>query len=157
MTEMAQHPKVEYIRMYTDGSAARKLEVAAPARKVRFHHRKKQKNILLHVDPIAVAGSVMAVFMLVVMIISTVNLCVVQKETLRLENYVTQLRTENATLRAEYEAGYDIEQIERSALALGMVPRDQVRHVTVQIEEPQAQQTGDFWYQLRTFLTGLFA
>ena len=154
---MAQHPKVEYIRMYTDGSAARKLEVVTPAKKVRFAHPKKQKKILLYVDPIAVAGMVMAVVMLTVMLVSAINLCNVQKQTIALENYVTQLRTENATLRAEYEAGYDIESIERSALGIGMVPSEQVQHIKLYVAPTQTQENAGGWNGFATFLAGLFA
>ena len=154
---MAQHPKVEYIRMYTDGSAARKLEIAAPVKSAKVPRSKKHKKILVYVDPIAIAGIAMAVIMLVVMATSVVNLYGLQKETLALENYLTDLRTENSTLRAEYESNINLSQVEKTALSLGMVPREEVRHVTVQVEAPAQQEATGVFTQMRMLLTGLFA
>ena len=154
---MAQHPKVEYIRMYTDGSAARKLEIAAPVKKAKVPHSKKQKKILVYVDPVALAGIAVAVIMLVVMVVSVFNLYTIQQETAALENYVNALQIENAELRAAYESDLDLGEVERTALALGMVPREEVRHVTVYPEAAETQETPGAWQQLRTFLTGLFA
>ena len=154
---MAQHPKVEYIRMYTDGSAARKLEIAAPVKKASAPRTRKQKKILVYVDPVAIAGIAVAVIMFVVIAASVINLYGVQQETAVLERYVTDLRAENAVLLSEYESNIDLAKIEKTALALGMVPREEVRHVTVQVEASAAQETTDTWGQVRTFLTGLFA
>ena len=154
---MAQHPKVEYIRMYTDGSAARKLEIAAPVKKVKAPRARKQKKILLYVDPVAFAGIAVAVIMFAVMAFSVVNLYSLQRETAVLESYVTDLRVENAELRAEYESNIDLKSIEKTALSLGMVPREEVRHVTVQVETQNTEEAAGGWEQLRTFLTGLFA
>ena len=154
---MAQHPKVEYIRMYTDGSAARKLEIAAPVKKAKAPRTRKQKKILVYVDPVALAGIAVAVIMLVIMAASVVNLYTIQQETVALENYVTALRTENAQLLTEYESNIDLNRIEQTALSLGMVPREEVRHVTLKLESPAKQDAPNVWEQVRTFLTGLFA
>ena len=154
---MAQHPKVEYIRMYTDGSAARKLEIAAPVKHAKAPRARKLKKILVYVDPVALAGIAVAVIMLVVMMASAVNLYSLQMETAVLENYVNDLQVENAELRAQYESDLNLNEIERTALALGMVPREEVRHVTVQLEAVETGETPDVWQQFRTFLTGLFA
>ena len=154
---MAQHPKVEYIRMYTDGSAARKLEISAPVKPAKAPRTKKQKKILVYVDPVALGGIAVAVIMLVVMLASVLNLYSIQQETVALENYVTELRTENVELRAEYESNINLKKIEKTALALGMVPREAVRHVTVHPETPEVQETPGAWQWFRTFLTGLFA
>jgi len=43
------------------------------------------------------------------------------------------------------------------ALALGMVPRDQVKHVQVDVSAPAPATQPDIWQQLYTFLTDLFA
>ena len=154
---MAQHPKVEYIRMYTDGSAARKLEIAAPVKHAKAPRARKLKKILVYVDPVALAGIAVAVIMLVVMMASAVNLYSLQMETAVLENYVNDLQVENAELRAQYESDLNLNEIERTALALGMVPREEVRHVTVRLEAVETGETPDVWQQFRTFLTGLFA
>ena len=43
------------------------------------------------------------------------------------------------------------------ALSLGMVPREEVRHVTVQVEAPAQQEANGVFTQTRMLLTGLFA
>ena len=154
---MAQHPKVEYIRMYTDGSAARKLEIAAPVKQAKAPRTRKRKKILVYVDPVALAGIAVAVVMLVVMAVSVCNLYALQQETAVLENYVNDLQMENAELLSQYESHIDLDEIERTALALGMVPREEVRHVTVKAETPETKNAAGAWEQFRTFLTGLFA
>ena len=153
---MAQHPKVEYIRMYTDGSAARQIEIAAPVPKAKLPRAKKQKKILLYIDPVAICGIMVSVLMLVIMTISAWNLCQLQQQTLALENYVTELRTENASLRGEYEANINLNRVERQALSMGLVPVEEVPHIRIQVPEAPVEEAG-FWDGMTTFLTGLFA
>lgn len=159
---MARQPDVQYIRFYTDGSAARKVEVANPVRKTASARKtRKKKKIILYVDPLAIMGIFTAVVMLAVMLSSMVLLKNAKAETEAMEQYVAQLRQENAALQDEYEAGFDIHEVERTALALGMIPTEQAQHVTleketspiVQLEERQT----DTWDWIYTLLTGLFA
>jgi len=63
---------------------------------------------------------------------------------------------ENAELMTAYQEGYDLEEVETMALALGMVPNTQVR--TVRMDVPGvAEETSGPWEQVWIFLTGLFA
>ena len=159
---MARQPDVQYIRFYTDGSAARKVEVAGPVRKTaQPPKQRKKKKIILYVDPLAILGIITAVVMLSVMISSMVLLKEAKAETAVMEQYVAQLREENAQLQSEYEAGFDIHEVERTALALGMIPMEQAQHVilekpsapTVQLEIFKETATTEIY----TLLTGLFA
>ena len=159
---MARQPDVKYVRFYTDGSAARKVEVAGPIRKNALPPKtRKKKKIVLYVDPLAILGIFTAIIMLTIMFSSMAMLQNAKAETAAMEQYVTQLREENATLQNEYEDGYDIREVERTALALGMIPMEQAQHVTlekdpapvVQLEERQT----DTWDWIYTLLTGLFA
>lgn len=154
---MAQQTRVQYIRLYTDGSAARKLEVAAPAERAKAPRPKKRKKIIIHVDPVATLGIVTAVVMLIVMTVSMFNLYRAQQETAAMAQYVDQLREENAALWEQYRTGYDLEKVEQTAWALGMVPVEQVKHVQVQISQPEPQAEPSGWQRLQTYLTGLFA
>ena len=154
---MARQPDVQYIRLYTDGSAARKLELVSPVRKAKAPRAKKQKKIILHIDPVAIFGILTAFVMLIVMASSYYNLNQAQENAAAMESYVQELREENAALWERYEAGYDLEEVERTALALGMVPTEQVEQVSVQVTLPEAQPTPNAWERLCTFLAGLFA
>ena len=73
-----------------------------------------------------------------------------------MSSYVQELRAENKALRAEFEAGFNLEEVNHTAQALGMVSKDQVRHVNLQVQQ-EAQQPVGAWERMVMFLTGLFA
>ena len=154
---MARYPSVQYVNLYTVGSAARKLEVAAPAPKVRRPKAKRSKKIILYVDPVACLGIVTAAIMLVVMCVSFIGLQKTQQEAATMARYVQELRLENENLRAEFEAGYNLEQVERTAKALGMVSQEQVKHVTLQVGQPEDTRALGIWAKFCAFVSGLFA
>ncbi len=153
---MAGRIDVRYIHFYTDGSAARKVMPAEPIRPVKLPKARKRRRIVMRVDPIAMAGIVLSVVMLVLMWAGMAKLNQARAETAVMASYVDTLRQEQELLSAEYENGYDLAQVERTALALGMVPEDQVARVTLKIPQPPAEEPGA-WERFYTFLTGLFA
>lgn len=154
---MAQRTDIRYIQYYTDGSAARKIAPVAPLKTIKLPKIKKQKRMTLCIDPVAVASIGMAVVMAVLIVVGVVRLSSARQEAQRMSDYVTALQEENVQLQQTFSEGYDIEQIERTALALGLVPKEQVKHISVslpQLEEPEEPTT---WERFTTFLTGLFA
>lgn len=128
---MANKSEVQYVRYYTVGSAARELAPELPQRPKPAPKPKKAKRVVLYVDPVAILGVITAVFLLVCMLVGLVQLNQVRARQENMSRYVQQLIQENETLRTQYEAGYDLEQIEKTALALGMVPAEQVTHIAV--------------------------
>lgn len=155
---MAQKLDVQYIRLYTDGSAARKIQPVAPWKTARLPKLNKQKKIVIHIDPLAVAGILTAVIMLTLMFVGVGQLNQAQQRMAAMESYVETLRTDNVELHDTYEAGYDLAEVERMAVALGMIPKDQAQQVYVDVETPVEEvQTPDTWERVWTFLTGLFA
>lgn len=154
---MARQSNARYISFYTDGSAARKIEVSKPAVKSTLPKKKRRKKIVLYVDPIAILGIMTAVVMTIIMTVSLFMLRDAQAKAVAMEQQAMQLRAENLELQAEYEAGYNLEQVEQTALALGMVPKDQVEHVTLYVQPTPTQKTVSPLAQLWSFLSGLFA
>ena len=156
---MAQGTTIQYVQFYTAGSAARKVAPKVQVRTAVKPKAKKQKRIVIRIDPIATLGILVAVMMLVLMVSGIGQLQQARQQTQVMEAHVQQLREENEALRAEYTAGYDIEQVEKMALALGMVPAQELTHVDVRLSAPQEPQTQtlSFWDSFTTFLTGLFA
>jgi hypothetical protein len=71
--------------------------------------------------------------------------------------YVSYLNRENAELEMEYREGYDLEDIRTKALALGLVPGDQLQirtvTVTMPVEEPQPSRID----QIRQYFEDMFA
>ncbi|MBQ7341041.1 MAG: hypothetical protein IJW41_02605 [Oscillospiraceae bacterium] len=153
MTQM----KVQYIRYSTDGSAARKpLPAFAPWQAKAALKIFTQKRIRVYVDPVAILGIAVAVCMLVMMAVGMFRLQSVRQEAAELQSYVTQLSAENKALENEYEGGYDLQNVEQTALALGMVPSEEIQRISVTLPETQVQQMS-FAQRIGNFLAGLFA
>lgn len=156
---MAQATTIQYVQFYTAGSAAQKIEPKVQVRTAPRPKAKKLKKIVIRIDPIATLGILVAVMMLALMIGGIGQLNQAYQQTQAMEAYVQTLQQENAALQAEYSAGYDAAQVEKMALALGMVPAEDVPHVDVRLSVPQQPQSRDLslWESFTTFLTGLFA
>ena len=156
---MARQPDIQYIRFATDGSAARKAEFLTPLKTIRLPKvkKQKQKRVTVHIDPFAFAGIVMAAVMMLLMVVGVVRLNAAQEQLDMMSGYVQSLNEENIQLRETFEEGCDLEQIERTALALGYVPQEQVEHITIQMPAPVVEQEQNGWERLYTFLVGLFA
>ena len=154
---MARHTDVQYIRFYTEGSAARKVAPVAPLKTMKLPKIKKHKRVTVFLDPMAVAGIAMAVMMAVLMIVGVVRLINARQEMAAMSQYVQTLREENVSLTQEFADGYDIEEIERTATALGMIPKEQAQHITLRLPEFQEPVEPTAWERFTTFLAGLFA
>lgn len=154
---MARQPDVQYIRFYTDGSAARKVAPVAPLKTIKLPKVKKHNKITLHIDPVSIGGIVMAAVMLVLMVVGVAQLASTRQELQVMENYVQTLEQENDSLEDTYLQSYDLEAVEQTALALGYVPVEQVKHVTIRVPQVQEEQQPGAWERFYTFLTGLFA
>ena len=156
---MARKNEILYVNFYTDGSAARKVAPAFPAAKPRKKDAaQRQEKLLIQVDPVAVCSLVVAVVMLVMMSVGLTSLQNARADMLAMESYVQQLNAENKQLNEEFSQKVDLEEVEKTALALGMVPSEQVQTTSITVsvvQEPVAEVT--FWTQLTAFLTNLFA
>ena len=66
---MPRKPDIQYIRYYTDGSAARQPEVRpAPRKRTPQPQKKRRPKYILRVQPMAVFGVVISLVMLCLMI-----------------------------------------------------------------------------------------
>lgn len=154
---MAQRTDIRYIQFYTDGSAARKIAPVAPLKTIKLPKVKKQKRITVHLDPVAVLSIGMAIVMTVLIAVGMVQLNNARSEMQTMSAYVDTLREENTQLQQSYAEGYDLEQIEQTALALGLVPVEQVQHVRIALPQIQQPEEPSSWERFTTFLAGLFA
>lgn len=155
---MARKPDIQYVRYYTDGSAARQLEVYSPRKnKTAAPRPRKQKGYVIYVDPLAVGGILLAAVMLVMMLVSSIRLVVARQELSNAQAYVTTLTQSNEQLRKTYDASYDLEEVEKSALALGMIPISQATTIFVDVEEVEIIEEPTFWERVSMKLAELFA
>lgn len=157
---MARKAEVRYINFYSAGSCAYKVDaMPIPQKKqtVPMPKQRKRKKILIHVDPVAVAGVFLAFVMLIMMVIGLFQLSSAKQQTAQMQSYVLQLKEQNTVLDAQYHAGYNPEEIRLIATQMGMVPIEQAQHIqiTVPVAEPVEKPT--VWETVYTFLVGLFA
>lgn len=155
---MAMKPDVRYIRLYTDGSAARKIQPVSLKNTIRLPKVNRKKRLVLKIDPVAALGMAVAAVMMVLMLIGVAQLNATQQQEAVMAEYVETLKTENEFLQNTYSTGYDLEEVEQQALALGMVPKEQVQKVSVSIPQDVEQVPApNAWERFCIFLTDLFA
>lgn len=154
---MAQRIDVQYVQFYTQGSAARHVMPAISSYFRPLPQIKKRKVRRIYVDPVAALGTVVAVCMLIMMAVGVSQLRTQQQKTMAMEQYVEQLQIENRQLQAEYASQCDLDAVEKTALALGMIPQQEAAHTTIEVEPPLVQEPVTLWSRIGTFLTGLFA
>ena len=149
---------VQYVNYYTDGSAARKLELTVPQRKTAVLPKaRKLKKLKIYIDPVAIVGVVVAVCMLIVLAVGIAQLQDARSDMALMEQYVSQLTRENEKLAMDYANSYDIRDVEEMAQTLGMIPSAQAQHTQIQITLPAAAEEPTLWENIGTFLAGLFA
>lgn len=156
---MAQHFDVQYVNFYCTGSSALKMDPVKPMEILELPRKKtvKAKKTVLRVDPLACAGILMAAVMMVMMVVGFAQLRNVQTEAAEMSAYVDTLRQENEALQTQFESGYDLEEVESVALALGMVPVEQVRHVSVPVDAPVAEEEPSAWTNFWASIVDFFA
>ena len=159
---MKRGSDVRYIRYYSEGSEARQVDWKLPGRvhtkKVPKPRESRQPVLELHVDPMAVCGILAAAMLLITMTVGAVRLFRSMGEQKNLENYVTELRTENEKLEQTYRKGYDLDEIREKARIYGLVPMSQVETHQLHVEkETQEAEPPTFWQRVCDYFAGLFA
>ena len=138
---MARKASIQYVSLYSDGSAARQLELKPVKKHVKLPVPRRAKRKVVYVDPVAITGIVVAVVMLIVMLVGMIQFGAAHSRQMELENYVISLQQKNESLEETYHNGYDPEEIRSIALARGMIPAEQahVLYVPSQQTEPQEE------------------
>lgn len=130
-----------------DGSAARVLEreeVLQPKPKVRPRQKtvsrpQVQVRAAGKVSPFAVAGFSAVTVLAAFIIAGYVQLSTISAQTVALNTELTQLKGEEATLRARYELAYDLGAIESAVTSDGSMSRPQAgQMVYVDLTEPDS-------------------
>jgi len=156
---MARSNDIQYIRYYTPGSAAEKVELPKiikkqPKPKVKAE---KAKTPVLQIDGLAAVGIVVAAVMLLCMLMGFAQVCTLNRQVEDLEIYVSKLEVQQEQLQKEYEHGYSLEEIRLAAQSMGLVPKDQVQHVTVHIPETETVVEITWWESILSSIKDIFA
>ncbi len=161
---MAQKPykhNIEYIqKFYSYGSEAKVLELKPvyqePPKPV-LPKREKEPVTTICIDPIAFCGLMVAIVMLVVMIAGVIQFNIACEDHAVMSRYVNELREENILLNHQYAAGYDISEVDTTARALGMIPVEEARTITMTVVTPIRHPEPTWWDNMVWFFSGLFA
>lgn len=132
-----------------DGNAVRvprEEEAARPQPRPRKSARRQEQELVRpqveprpagKVSPLAVVGFFAVAVMAVLILMSYVQLSAISHEMVKLDADLTDLRGEEATLRARYELAYDLGAIESAMTADGSMARPQAGQIIyVSLSEP---------------------
>ena len=162
---MASKADIQYVHhYYTAGTAAKKVAVKAE------HKQKKplplfeplmmaepDQKITVHIDPLSVAATLVAVVLVVMMVVSLFQYSAAHQRNVELQKYVYTLSDENIRLEQKYQSGFDLEEIEVQALALGMIPTAEAQTIQVAASVPARAAEPTRWERLQLFMSELFA
>ena len=157
---MVRKPDIQYVNnFYVHGSEAKIIEFKTSQKQPKTTLPKplQEKKLSILVDPVALFGLVVAVFMTVVMVIGLgdfKNACVEKQE---MERYVSQLQNDNILLKHNYRNSYDLHKVEETALALGMVHASEVATTKIVYEIPEQEAENSWWDDLVWQMSLLFA
>lgn len=157
---MTRKPEIQYVgQFYIHGSEAKVLapEQEKKQAKTRLPLAYLEKIEKIYIDPVALVGMAVAVFMLVVMILGAVQLQEAWADYDRMERRLETLQTENMKLEKQYRSGYDLEEIRAKATALGMVDISEVQTISVMVTMPEPEPVRTLWDDVVWFFSGLFA
>ena len=157
---MVQKPEIQYIgQFYVYGSEAREAAPRQPRRKSKYllpdirPHQERR----IYVDPVALCAMVVAVVMLVALAMGAVQISESWHEYDAMEQYLMELKKDNSQLEHTYREGFDLEEIESAALALGMIPATEAQVISVKVTIPEPEPEPTAWDDFVWFLQGLFA
>ena len=155
---MTQRMQAQYVQFYIQGSSAMQLNPVAPkkAEPIQEIQPRTYKRVRVFVDPVALFSMVVALCLIITIFVGMGHLEKTKLEVQQMEQYVAYLQNQNKNIRAEFSAAYNLDDIEKTALALGMVPAENVDHFYINVTEPVVKEP-TVWENVGTFLTNLFA
>ncbi len=154
---MANQHMIQYVNFYTDGSAAKKIQTVAPAEQPALPKKTKQKRRVIRLDPFAILGIAVAVCMLIMMTVGLFSLSAARNEAQIMQRYVDRLNQEKVALEEEFEKRCDMQQIETTALALGMVPADQIQQTTIYVAPIEETEQTSVWMYTGVLLSDILS
>ena len=159
---MAHNADIQYVHhVYTSGTAARKLNrkaaPKAPIPKFEPGTLEEDQKITVPVDPLSLVTILIAVVLLVTMVVDLLHCGAAYRENVALQEYVYELRNENAQLEQIYRASFDLGKIESQAIALGMVPIEEVEILQISGRVPAEAVEPTRWENMQLLFRELFA
>ena len=157
---MARKPDIQYIdKFYVHGSEARVLELKPQRRKAKtvLPSFAPQKETVVRIDALSLCAIVVAVTMMVLMVVGCFQLKASYERCEIVNDYVISLQNKNVELSEKYYSGFDPVDIHWKATALGMIPMEEAKTVTMTVTVPEEEPAPTIWENVVWFLEGLLA
>ena len=155
---MAMQPEVRYINAYVSGNVAvQPAKMPQKQSSARLPKAKKQQKWLIQVDLVAIGGIMAAFVLSIMLVVGLVQMNQAKQEATMYREYAMSLKQDNEQMRDTYASEYDMEEVRDIAITMGMVPVEQVEHVTMQVAAPQVVQEPTAWESFWAFFLGMFA
>ena len=157
---MARKPDIQYIdKFYVHGSEARVLELKPQKRKAKtvLPSFAPQKETVVRIDALSLCAIVVAVTMMVLMVVGCCQLKASYERCEIVSDYVISLQNKNVELSEKYYSGFDPVDIHWKATALGMIPMEEAKTVTMTVTVPEEEPAPTIWENVVWFLEGLLA
>lgn len=154
---MARRNNERYVRYYTLGSTAAKLDKAE--RKAALpEYKTPQKRKPIAVDPVSLLGNAVAIVLALLMIVGMIQVAGTTAQVRELQTQVTALEMEQQMLQEEYASLYDLNEVRVAAESMGMVPAEDAIRVSVKVpaETVEIQQLS-WWDNVLASLRQFFA
>ena len=157
---MARKADIQYVHhYYTAGSAAKKVAVKVENKKKPLPlfeplmMAEPDQKVVVKIDPLSVAATLVAVVLVVMMVVSLFQYSAAHQRNVELQKYVYTLSDENIRLEQKYQSGFDLEEIEVQALALGMIPTAEAQTIQVAASVPARAAEPTRWERLQLFMS----
>ncbi len=148
----AKQPQGQYINQYISGTMAYQPEVShRREKKARLPKPRRERKLLIEIRPAALLGIGLAVVLLVMLVSGAVQMFAAQREAEQLQAYVQTLQQTNAELADTYASGYDLEEIQDLAVAMGMIPAEQAEQTQVSVTLPKETAEPTAWESFVAF------
>jgi hypothetical protein len=155
---MAMQPEVRYINAYVSGNVAVQPEkMPQKQSSARLPKARKQQKWLIQVDLVAIGGIMAALVLSIMLVTGLVQMNQAKHDAKVYREYATSLKLDNTKMRDTYASEYDLNEVRDIALNMGMVPVEQVEHVTMQVVTPEVVQEPTAWESFWAFFLGMFA
>ena len=158
---MVRKPDIQYVgQFYTYGSAAKEVALQQKQAKTKLPMERLRSIQEIRLDPVAWFGIVVSVVMIITMVVGALNIRSAWAEYEAMHSYVTELRQENTRMELQYHRGYNLADIEGTAVSLGMIPVSEAQTITVKVTPPTPREEPTRWEEFKDyvewFIDGLF-
>ena len=157
---MVRKPDIQYVdKFYVHGSEARVLELKPNKKKAKtvLPEAAPVKEKVVRIDLLSLSAIAVAATMIVLMVVGCFQLKAAFDRSVAMSHYVISLQNENLDLNKDYYNGFDPADIEQKALALGLIPMENAKTMTMTVTIPEEVPAPTMWENFTWFMKGLLA